>query len=205
MKKSLHSPFPILHARRGSPATLTLARRAGFTIVEMLVTTAIFALVSGIILSNYGSFSSRTLLDNLAYEMALALREAQVFGVSTREFGEGSGVFPTYGVHFSASQTNVFTLFADSNENDVLGFGETVRDYTLSRGYTIASLCGYTSAVAPCTTLSSLDVTFTRPDPDATIVAVPAGSYAYVGAVLQAPKGQTRAVSVWSNGQITVE
>lgn len=81
----------------------------GFTLVELLISIAIMGIVSAIVLVKYNSFDSTTLLKSTAYEIALALREAQVKSVSaTRGYGN-SFEFP-YGVTFTPG-SKVYVAF----------------------------------------------------------------------------------------------
>lgn len=63
--------------------TKNKSRVAGFTLIEFVVILVVFAIVAGVTLFNFKSFTSRTRIENLAQNIALAVREAQVLG-STR-------------------------------------------------------------------------------------------------------------------------
>src|SRR3989344_6228445 len=78
----------------------------GFTLIELLVVTAIIVIVTSLVLINNNRFGGTVLLQNLAYDMAPSVREAQVYGISVLSFG---GEFDFgYGMHFTAnSQTYV--------------------------------------------------------------------------------------------------
>ncbi|MEK7179017.1 MAG: prepilin-type N-terminal cleavage/methylation domain-containing protein [Patescibacteria group bacterium] len=181
----------------------------GFSLTELLVTVSIFVIVAGVVLVNFPSFSSRIALENLAHEIALVVRQAQVFGVASREFGPGSGIFPTHGAHFDISANTSFTLFADTNENGLYGgSGELIETLRIQRGNVISSLCGYATASSPCTSLDTLHITFTRPDPEARIIGSAGGSsseYSYSTITVRSTGGNTNMVTVWSNGQIAVQ
>lgn len=219
---------------------------AGFTMIELMVTIAIFALVSGIMLAKYPTFSSRIVLENTAHQIGLSVREAQTYGLSVKEFSDIANVFPTYGIHFRvsgsldqdpASQKN-FVLFADllptpstpTENNDLydgvsgcsVTGGECVEQFTIENANSIILLCGnlkdknatvddWQENGADCS-LSSLDITFTRPNPDAHII----GNSTIVGAeglaifsdaeiVVRSPRGDTKMIVVWSTGQISTE
>jgi prepilin-type N-terminal cleavage/methylation domain-containing protein len=74
----------------------------GFTLIELLVVTAILVIVSGLVLANHSRFGGKILLQNLAYDMALSVRQAQVYGISVRQFGAGT-YSAGYGIRFSTS------------------------------------------------------------------------------------------------------
>uniref|UniRef100_UPI002B1DDAC5 pilus assembly FimT family protein n=1 Tax=Pseudomonas glycinae TaxID=1785145 RepID=UPI002B1DDAC5 len=58
----------------------TIKGKRGFTLVELLVTVGVFAVVSGLTLANYPKFNSQTAITGLAQQIAIAIREAQVYG-----------------------------------------------------------------------------------------------------------------------------
>ncbi len=85
-----------------SPLRTGYSSKSGFTLTELLISCAIIALVSTIVLVKYGSFDSTVLLKSAAYEIALTLREAQVRSVSVS--GEGGEFSYPYGVTFTPEQ-----------------------------------------------------------------------------------------------------
>lgn len=238
------------YARKNNISTrhkLPAASSHGFTMMELLVTISIFALVSGVMLAKYPTFSSRIVLENTAHQVALSVREAQTYGLSVKGLASISGVFPTYGVHFRvsgslgedpASQKN-FVLFADLLPNistptgnnkiydgvsdcSVTG-GECVEQFTIGNANSIVLLCGnlkdknatienwQTVPGADCS-LSSLDISFTRPNPDSYII----GNSTIVGQegpavfsdaaiIVRSPRGETKTIIVWPTGQISTE
>lgn len=58
------------------------ASQEGFTLTELLVVMGIVFMISTISLSNYNKFGRTIDLENTAYAVALAVREAQVFGIN---------------------------------------------------------------------------------------------------------------------------
>src|SRR3989344_2260670 len=88
-----------------------LKANKGFSLVEILATLAIFFIISSILFFNFRGFGSRTVLDNLAHQIALTIRQAQVYGISVRGT---AGAFPSYGAFFSIPENKIITLFADT-------------------------------------------------------------------------------------------
>lgn len=97
-------------------------RCGGFTMIELLVTVAIFTMMTSVLLANYPKFSSRILLENTAHSIGLSVRQAQTYGLNVRGVRVGAtDIFPTYGIHFSPEGVNAidpsdrkrFLLFAD--------------------------------------------------------------------------------------------
>lgn len=184
----------------------------GFSLIELLVVTGVLILITGLMLANHTRFGGKILLENLAYDIALSVREAQVYGISVLRFG-ASTYSAGYGMHFAISTPASYTLFADAVQSDgVFTGGETVRSYFIDRGYTIEKLCAPAGAdIASCTAVSTLDILFKRPEPDAWISAngnsctVSAGNCiesARVGLI--SPAGDRANFIVDINGQVSV-
>ncbi len=83
-----------------------ISRSSGFSLIELMVTITIFVMVTSITLTNYPKFSNKLSLDLLAQDIALSLRQAQIFGSSvlgTKSAGVGEvKKFGAYGLHFEA-------------------------------------------------------------------------------------------------------
>ena len=185
--------------------------KKGFTLVELMVSVAIFAFMTAFIVSKYGNFNQGILLTNLAYDVALTIRNAQFYGLNVKS-NPISGALPNqfnyaYGVHFDKSVSN------DNNKKVVFfvdiisdGLYDSTKDGEITtsnirKGNYVSNLC----VGSPCTSVSSLDITFLRPDPNAIINAnggATKNSYAEI--TLQSTDGTQRKVSVRSNGQISV-
>lgn len=187
----------------------------GFTLVEVLVTISIFMVITGIILTRYKDFSGGIVLSNLAYEIAITIRQAQVYGVAVKN---ASGFNYPYGVHFSNTFGNSFVLFADVDlpSNGYDDTSEIIETLTTRQGNTIDNFCAVTvSDITKCSTditspLSSLDITFLRPDPDAKfrtyIGAVTDTNYKEATITVKSPKTEKiKIIKVRSTGQISVE
>lgn len=181
----------------------------GFSLIELLVVTGIFLVITGVVLANNAQFNSSVLLGNAAYDVALSIRQAQVYGLSTRSY---SGEFRVgYGVHIEG--TSSYLIFADLDENRNKrydpGVDQVVQQVTLGRGHTILRFCGVqTDGTEDCSdgvaALPHIDIGFLRPNPDATITGDGPTPYSSVKVVLQSRSGETRTVSVQSTGQISV-
>jgi prepilin-type N-terminal cleavage/methylation domain-containing protein len=219
---------------------------SGFTLIELLVTVGIFVFMTALVVANYGSFNDGTLLTSMSYDVALAMRDAQSYGLNVK--GATSGIsqnfnYP-YGMHFNsaAGSNNQMIFFADSyplNAPDGIctnGIGGTctsnqttgdsiITTYTLARGGLIKCLYVSNSPITssnscsfPSPTngfsVSSVDITFKRPDPNAIIVAQggsspcntnsPPCAYAQIQ-VQNASKTSTRSIVVNETGLIAVQ
>jgi len=180
----------------------------GFSLIELLVAVSIFIIISTVVLANHSRFNSSVLLGSLAYDIALSIREAQVFGVSVRQYDSGFQV--GYGIRFSDSASYVFFVDTNANQQYDEGVDSIVRTYALGRGHAITQFCGVTTAgVEQCSDdgspITFLDVVFFRPDPDAIISSNNPGIYSSGSVTVSSPAGETRSVEIASTGQISVK
>jgi prepilin-type N-terminal cleavage/methylation domain-containing protein len=192
--------------------------RAGFTLIELLVVTAIVVVISGVVLANNTRFGGSVLLQNFAYDLALSIRQAQIYGIAVRR--SSTGTFGAgFGMHFDitteAGQKS-YLLFADTNPsptgNEVYDSsqGELVETNNILRGYKIKALCTKETSggVWDCAA-TSLDLLFKRPEPDAYIhingQTEPGTLHSYSRIVVVSPQGDQISVLVEANGQITVK
>ena len=191
----------------------------GFTLAELLVTMSVFTLLSVVVLVNFRKVDNSLVLQNVAHQVALVIRKAQISGISVAGFGSGaSEIFPSYGVNFNTASPTTFTLFADRNGNNVFDGTcpgvtcERVQGYTLLKGYTIKSLLGNLKTSSPGVAVNPLNITFTRPNPDAcfkrTAVGLlcPSGSlYSDADIIIQSISGATKTITIWRTGQISIQ
>ena len=204
----------------------------GFSLVELMVVLAIIGVIMSIVLTSQSTFNKTIILKNTAYDIALTLRNAETYGLGSRAAGvtanAGYGVHfqnaPTGTFTFfadtyplSPSAFNCHGLPAggsgapDAQPGDcayTAGQDQKVNEYALGNGITISDFCAlsgggvWSCAVARGGGLSSLDIVFARPNPDAFIRA---NGFSYTSACLtiSSPQGGTRYISVASSGQIT--
>jgi prepilin-type N-terminal cleavage/methylation domain-containing protein len=165
----------------------------GFTLIEMLVVLTIIVLITGIVLSGQQDFNRSLTVTDTAYTVALSIRQAQTFGLSSRTYNS-SVTNAGYGVHFDTATPGAYLMFADVSHNAAVpaycpvgtagqpdaklgnclfdaGGNEVAQNYKFGRGFTITQLCGRdTSGTTHCNTggtvndLSGIDILFTRPN-----------------------------------------
>jgi prepilin-type N-terminal cleavage/methylation domain-containing protein len=172
----------------------------GFTLVELMVSVAIFVIISSVILARHSQFSGTILIKNLAYDIALSIRKAQVFGLSIREY---KGKFDSgYGVHFNSDSSYIF--FSDTNGNNVYNSGvdDIIDTLTLGGGNKISKFCADTQC-----SITSLDIVFNRPNPDAIITKNSDNSVEFPSAevTIVSPQGIEWTIRTVNTGQISVE
>ncbi len=210
IRKYLRDGFHISPRPSGAKASST----AGFTLIELLVVTGIMIVISTLVFANNSAFGGKVLLQNLAYDSALTVRQAQVYGISVQRFGDDTFA-DGYGVRFTRNTDpavqDQFVLFADVIDQNGLYdctsalACELVSANLIRSGYHISDICIPASQAQPCGH-TSLDVTFRRPDPDAYIRA-DGQSLLYESArvIFISPRNETQAVVVEQNGQISVQ
>lgn len=168
--------------------------KKGFTLVELLVTISIFALITTLTLANYPKFNTQTSTIGLAQQIAIAIREAQVYGIAVRNASSTSqvvnqDVYPAYGIFFAT--TSVATTFGNSTAYSIfydanVGTGpgpffrpigddyftsstELISTTLIQNGNRILSICGVAVGGSTCTPAYAAHVVFRRPNPDAII------------------------------------
>lgn len=197
--------------------------RRGITLIELLVVLAIIIAITTVVLTSQGSFNKTLLLANTAYDIALTLRSTESFGIDT--LASGATANAGRGTHFQKGTPGSFRLFADiyplascgtpdckpgdhvyENGQDTL-----VQNYTLGNSMTISNFCardtsgGWSCANTNGNNLSSLDIVFARPNPDAFIRVNGNPDTPYTSACLTVTslQGGARYVSVAPSGEIT--
>lgn len=186
-------------------------RLLGFTLIEMIVTLTIFSLITAVVLARYRDFNGGIVLTNLAYEIAITVRQAQVYGLSVKDAG-ASNFNVRYGIHLTYPTNNTFALFADTDGNQIYsGSSEIVESINTLQGNTLDNFCGIPiSGATECgygtaTTLSWLDITFLRPNPDALFKSSSGTAYQSATITVKSPaSGRTRTITILSTGQISV-
>ncbi len=192
--------------------------KAGFTLVELLVTIVIFVLLTSVVLFSQTNFDNTILLNNLAYDIALTIRQAQSYGVGARESSVAS--FPSYGVYFDKSATlnKGFILYADTTVPPQKVFTgsvscpttdpECVQKYSITRGSYISSVCVGNGAACDLSKVpTSISIYFQTPNPDAAIYINPDANtpYDYAEIHIRSASGAEKIVVVTGVGQIYVK
>lgn len=190
-----------------------ISNTKAFTLIELMVTVGIFVLMTALILARYNSYYSGTVFTNMAYDVALTVRQAQVYGISVKRGADGAFT-SSYGVYFKKeSPDDKFHLYT------YLGGGSPTKSvlektYTLKRGAKINSLCAG-SGKDDCSVLQTigdeLNIVFKRPNPEPIICAKyginPQNcDHKYAKIELVASDGVTKkSIIVKATGQISIE
>ena len=158
--------------------------------------------------SNYASFRENLSIKRTSQEIALSIRQAQVYSLSVKESSVGSNIFPGYGIRFALSSPDSFILFADKANLNYYDVGngcgsmntECVENNKITTGDKIIAICGG----ADCT-LSSMNIVFLRPIPFVTLITGGGTIYSDVSIRVSSPGGKIKTIKVLSSGQISIE
>lgn len=194
----------------------------GFTLVELLVSISIMSLISTVIIYNHQKFNDNLEITNLSYEVALALRQAQIYGVSTKEFKEGTTEeerFNTpYGIYFNVrTYPTSFIFFADKDKDGrYIGSGATcvssagdvcLEKTNIGKGNRILEICELDSAnnwECDGNRLDTAFITFQRPEPDARLKVNGGVDPIAVKICLVSPQDRIKEIVVYPTGQISI-
>ncbi|HEV7702061.1 MAG TPA: type II secretion system protein [Candidatus Paceibacterota bacterium] len=193
------------------------ALQAGMTYIEIIVVLAIFSLLSGVVIYNYGGFQAKVDIKNLASDIALKVVEAQKSSLSglLPEASVSSTWKPSYGVYFNLvtkGGPNHFTYFVDIDQDGELYdqncslHAECLDRITITRDNIISSLEAFYSDTEKSTSLEDLTITFSRPSSGAVIKSNtpfdPDISYVQINMV--SPNGTAGVVKLYPSGRIQV-
>lgn len=157
--------------------------KKGFTLIEMLISLAIFGVITGMVMANFKQGSQGDELRISSQLMASAIRRAQtaavagqttsycVLGTNDKKLCKNAGDCPSgtcatevphgYGVHFSSAavENRKVIMFADIDGDNVYSPSEAIRTDNVSSGPFV-----YVQTVAP-TVGGMLDIVFVPPKP----------------------------------------
>lgn len=187
----------------------------GFSFVEFIVIISIFAIMAGVALFNFRGFNSSVSLNNLAHDIALTIRQAQVYGISASEGGDVNPVSQVRGVYFpyitSAFDTQ-FIIFLDtdpaSNMASIITYDAGV-DVDLDKvGITtqdrITDIAIGSDAAGATSCTSEVVIAFKRPNPNSMIFCGQTpGAFARI-TITNTVSGDEKFIEVWPTGQIAV-
>ncbi len=199
----------------------------GFTLIELMMSVAIMMLVSAVVIYNHQKFNDNLEITNLAYTVALSLRQAQVYGMSVQGLIEGDseeerfGV--AYGVHFDMDHPTSYIFFADTNHDGRYGGDEDncsagssggdlcLEKVTIGRGNQLGALCENSTAGTSCySTNRAIDVTYKRPEPDGNFKSSLSNGtpnsvvISDVIVRIVSPGGRSKDISAYTTGQIAI-
>lgn len=181
----------------------------GMTYVELIVVLAIFAVISSVVMFNYGNFQAKVDIKNLGSDIALKIVEAQKSSLSglLPALSYGPDWKPSYGVYFDITTPTLskqFIYFADLNNANGYEAGEALSTISITKNNSISELRIF-GAGCP-STVTNLNIIFKRPDSGATIISNPALSCtpSYVQITVVSPKGMTSLIKLYPSGRVQI-
>lgn len=217
---------------RGIPTGKSDSRRtpvgfypSGFTLIEMLVSLGIFAVITGVVIANFHGGNQGDELRAAVQLTASAVRHAQTSAIGSESvswcvgganngktcLGGTGGECPSgscvrdipkgYGVRFSSSgaEASMAISFADINGNGAFDAGEEMRRdrITVSSSVAVSTLAPSFAAV--------LDIVFSPPRPTVTFNATAPDAIAVI-TIRHSATGATKAVTVNKvSGQVNID
>lgn len=210
---------------------LRSASRKGFTLVELMVSMGVMAIILGITMSGGPQSINRLSIADNTYQAELLLREAQLQGSSISSLGN---VFGGAGLYFSRATPTRTVKFRDrsvasTDPSRAISVGDGLYSVTpidekdslliTTNGNVVGKLCVATSSpsVFYCNvtanteipTITSLTVSFSRPKQTAHIYINDSAAVDYAAACIQfdayrsPEKGYVKSLYVYKSGMIT--
>lgn len=194
-------------------------KNKGFTLIELLVVLALIVVLISVVISQDRTDVSRFLYEDVAYRVALSVRQVQSYGIAAREYtavGGGSSSFcGAYGIRFNLATPDRYTIFNDPGgaptafvcpaNSGQYNVGDPILEtVVLKGGVVIGELCHWNSVgTRSCNPgVSIMDIAFQRPNPEPLIVGNNNYRQACVG--LSFPGGIRWSIMVRRTGQVSV-
>jgi len=218
-------------SRKPEPESFNLTYIRGFSLIELIIVVAIMMVITSAVLFRQSKFSSDILITNMAYEVALSIREAAVFGLSSKYTDSDYRV--GYGIHFgpdgASSPSEGFVTFIDKSLNPITDispgddaefnyafdhdFDDVLSTVQMTQGQTIYDFCASDGVDSwDCSgDYSYLDIVFVKPNPEAHITMGESGdpngkTYSQAKITVVSSLGdKCRTVTVSASGQIAVD
>jgi len=175
--------------------------KGGFSLIELLVSIAILVVVSGLVFFNQSGFSNSVLIENLAYEISLTIRQAQSYGLQSKETSTVDDFESGYGVYFDLSNPTEIVLYADKNKDHFYDevFDTIIDELKMTNGSSVVSL---SIDGNPATKMS---VSFIRPNPTAYINKNFGLSGSKGEIIIESLKGEQKQITINKVGQMSIE
>lgn len=173
----------------------------GITMIEMMVTIAIMAVMVAAVFFNWRPAESSFALNRSAHQLAGDLRRAQQLSISTRVFscaGQDAD-FSGYGVYLNKTNKNSYHLFENCTANYLYSSGESLSQPRLEEGVEIKSI----TITGPSGSSGQASIVFVPPDPKVFIQGQGFGHEAVI--VLGLAGGEEKQVKINNAGRIEVE
>jgi prepilin-type N-terminal cleavage/methylation domain-containing protein len=191
----------------------------GFTYVELIVVLSIWAVMSSIVIYNYGEFQAKIEIKSLASDIASKIVEAQKSAISGKLplRVTVSTWKPSYGVYFNITpitgDNKSFIYFTDIDQSgafdnlDCAGNNECLDKITITKNNSISKLEVIGTG---CTDITNLSIVFKRPDSSAIMTSnnLPLSSFctsvSYAQITITSPRSLTATIKIYPSGRVQV-
>jgi len=191
--------------------------KKGFSLIEFFVIVTIFSIMAGITALNYREFQAEIELRNLAYDVALSIRQTQTFGISATDSTmplSPATAIPSddrsiYGIYFEGSDRLVIFQDLDKSKTFDSENDRVLSDSRIATGDIIKTICKGDSKPGTCVSSESKNLVaiFQRPFPDAVIKDNSTSTeYAYTSILLESGKKPEvqKMIELWNTGAINI-
>lgn len=193
--------------------------------MELMVVISIATIIMTALVIQQSKWNDSLTVSTQAYELALMIRQAQIYSLAVREDVSGTGdkFNIGYGVYFDYSDFTRYIFFADRNGNkkyDASPADEAIETKTFIRGVTIDRICGIKNSgqfEERCSpnggglgNVVKASVTFFRPETKASILFLnsggnPSNNVIAPGKIyLRSAGGKVSSVKVEATGQVSI-
>jgi type II secretory pathway pseudopilin PulG len=100
----------------------------GFTLIEMLVSFGVIAIVTGVTLLNFHSSNEALALDRTANKMAQDIRRSAELALQSEQTTSCGGSISAYGVYMQVGTPNSYAIYANCDGIDKAGYSNTQDD-----------------------------------------------------------------------------
>jgi len=186
----------------------------GFSLIELMVTVTIVTMVTGLALVRYSSFNSTVLLNSQAYEVALDVRQTQLYSLSAGSVSQSvnsnvdARFRQPYGLEFRRDNPIQYSIFQDIDEDDQGDANEVFERMFLGTDFSIGELCVNGSTCSE-NEGAFVEVIFKRPDFNAKFRTNIGGSSLTITSVsirlVDDQNNLTRDIVIDESGYVTVE
>ncbi len=193
----------------------------GMTYVELIVVMSIFAVMSSVVIFNYGAFQGRVDVTNLANDIALKVVEAQRTALSGKLPPVAQQALitspltwkPSYGIYLAMSSKQNIFYFSDVNSDKIfedpscVGVSECLDKITITRGDSISGLNVFYQGDPAPHALSDVTLVFTRPNsgPSITSSTPLSGIIYYVQINITSPQNLKSSINVYASGRVDIK
>jgi type II secretory pathway pseudopilin PulG len=183
-------------------------KNTGMSYVELIVVLSIFAVLSSVVIFNYGDFQAKVDIKNLASDIALQVVQAQklsLSGLLPTQIPTVSPWKPSYGVYFDITTPKQFIYFVDLNNANGYEIGENLNTFSITKNNSIYRIDSFVGAT-PTQIITPISIIFKRPDSGATFIknGLPLIGVDYIQITITSPRNITSLIKLYPSGRVQI-